>query len=87
MPSSTTSFRAPCAADPGIAVRLVLLVLRAYQLAVSPLIGAHCRFAPSCSAYMAIAIERYGLVAGTGRGLRRLSRCHPWNAGGFDPVD
>jgi putative membrane protein insertion efficiency factor len=65
----------------------VLVLLRIYQLAVSPLLGAHCRFAPSCSAYMAEAIRRHGLTAGTWRGLRRIARCHPWHEGGFDPVD
>ena len=87
MPSSTTSYRAFCAPESGLAVRLALVVLRVYQLAVSPLLGAHCRFAPSCSAYMATAIERHGLFAGGWRGLRRLGRCHPWHDGGFDPVD
>lgn len=101
MPMSTTSCPAPSTSirrterrggrtsplDSWGVQRLALIAIRLYQLAVSPLLGAHCRFAPSCSAYMAAAIERYGLVAGGWRGLRRLARCHPWHAGGFDPVD
>lgn len=69
-----------------MARRAVLGLIRAYQLAVSPLLGAHCRFAPSCSAYMAEAIRRYGVATGIWYGLRRLSRCHPLRDGGFDPV-
>lgn len=63
-----------------------LALIRAYQLAISPLLGQHCRFAPSCSTYAAEAIQRYGIVRGGWRGARRIARCHPWNAGGFDPV-
>ncbi len=65
-----------------IAVGLV----KAYQVAVSPWLGARCRFAPSCSAYTVEAIERYGLRRGVWMALRRILRCHPWHAGGWDPV-
>ncbi len=58
-----------------------------YRVAISPLLGPNCRFTPSCSAYAAEAITRYGLLAGGWRGLRRLARCHPFNAGGFDPLE
>ncbi|MCX8073899.1 MAG: membrane protein insertion efficiency factor YidD [Candidatus Binatia bacterium] len=60
--------------------------IRVYQLAVSPLLGSHCRFAPSCSAYAAEAFRRHGPWRGALLALRRLSRCHPWNDGGWDPV-
>lgn len=66
--------------------RTVLAAIRAYQVFVSPWLGEHCRFAPSCSAYAAEAIRRHGVLAGSWYGLRRLSRCHPLRPGGFDPV-
>jgi uncharacterized protein len=66
--------------------RLFLCVIRAYQLFVSPLLGPRCRFYPSCSCYAHTAIERYGALRGSWLGMRRLLRCHPFNAGGYDPV-
>ncbi len=66
--------------------RILLLGLRGYRYFLSPLLGNQCRFAPTCSCYATEAIERYGAWRGTGLALRRLSRCHPWNAGGWDPV-
>jgi len=65
---------------------VALLLIRAYQTALSPLLGKHCRFEPTCSSYTYEAIERYGFVRGTLLGLRRLLRCHPFHAGGIDPV-
>ena len=65
---------------------LLLALIRAYQYAVSPFLGRRCRFVPSCSEYTAEALERYGAVKGSRLGLKRISRCHPWNPGGFDPV-
>ena len=64
---------------------LVISLVRVYQRTLSPLLGNVCRFEPSCSRYMVGAIEKYGLIRGVARGIRRLSRCHPWNPGGFDP--
>ena len=61
-------------------------LLRIYKLLVSPLLPSACRFHPTCSEYMREAIEKHGVVKGVGRGLRRLSRCHPFHEGGFDPV-
>jgi putative membrane protein insertion efficiency factor len=65
---------------------IALKTLRLYQIAISPFLGANCRFHPSCSHYAIEAIERFGVVAGSYLALRRLSRCHPMNPGGFDPV-
>lgn len=65
---------------------LLLAIIRFYQLVLSPVLGSNCRFYPSCSAYTAEAIQKYGSVKGIYLGARRISRCHPWNAGGFDPV-
>jgi putative membrane protein insertion efficiency factor len=65
---------------------LLLLVLRAYQYALRPLLGANCRFYPSCSDYSQEAIERYGAARGSWLAVRRIARCHPYHAGGYDPV-
>lgn len=65
---------------------LPLFLIRCYQVAISPLLGPSCRFYPSCSCYSHTAIERFGVVRGIWLGARRIARCHPFNAGGFDPV-
>jgi putative membrane protein insertion efficiency factor len=62
------------------------IFIRAYQLMLSPLIGPSCRFYPSCSQYGIEAIETHGSLRGTWLTLKRISRCHPWHEGGFDPV-
>jgi len=64
----------------------LLLLLRGYKRLLSPLLPAACRFEPTCSVYMMQAVESYGALRGFGMGLRRLSRCHPFHAGGYDPV-
>jgi len=61
-------------------------LIRVYTLIVSPLLPSACRFHPTCSEYMKDAVEKHGVVKGVGMGLRRLSRCHPFHQGGFDPV-
>lgn len=66
--------------------KLLLLLIRGYRYFISPLMGNHCRFYPSCSAYAAEAVTRHGPLSGSWLSLRRLSRCHPWHAGGVDPV-
>ena len=65
---------------------LLLLLLRGYQYTVRPLMGANCRFHPSCSEYAREAIERHGALRGSWLASRRLLRCHPYHPGGFDPV-
>jgi hypothetical protein len=65
---------------------LIIKLIRGYQYLVSPWLGNHCRFYPSCSGYAMTAIERFGVLRGTGLALRRLMRCHPWHPGGIDPV-
>lgn len=66
--------------------KLALLLIRFYQKFISPFKPPTCRFYPSCSEYTYQAIARYGLLKGGWLGLKRLSRCHPWNPGGYDPV-
>ena len=68
-----------------VASGLAIALIRAYQVAVSPLLGPACRFEPSCSRYMIGAIEKYGLIRGVAKGLARVGRCHPWHPGGYDP--
>jgi len=65
---------------------LLRLLIRGYQLLVSPLLGPRCRFHPSCSQYAIEALGQHGSLRGGWLALRRLSRCHPWHAGGYDPV-
>jgi len=66
--------------------RGAVLVIRGYQLLLSPFLGSNCRYHPSCSEYACEAIARYGLLKGSWLGIKRLGRCHPWHPGGFDPV-
>jgi len=66
--------------------KVLSLLIRAYRYVVSPLLGMHCRFHPSCSAYALEALERYGTARGAWLALRRLVRCHPWHPGGYDPL-
>jgi putative membrane protein insertion efficiency factor len=66
--------------------RLLTSLIRVYRYALSPMLGASCRFYPSCSAYALEAIERHGPLHGSWLALRRLLRCHPWHEGGVDPV-
>ena len=64
----------------------LLALLRAYRRWLSPLLGARCRFHPSCSQYASQALERHGSARGAYLALQRLLRCHPFSAGGVDPV-
>ena len=66
--------------------RLLMALVRADRLLLSPWLGASCRFEPTCSLYALGALERHGAAAGSYLTLRRLARCHPWCAGGHDPV-
>lgn len=65
---------------------LALALIRLYQLTLSPILGRGCRYEPTCSAYTYEAIAKYGLLRGAYLGGRRLLRCHPFHAGGVDPV-
>jgi uncharacterized protein len=64
----------------------MLGLIRLYQFFLSPWVGNHCRFHPTCSEYASDAIVKYGSMRGSWLALRRLSRCHPWHPGGADPI-
>ncbi|MBX7256232.1 MAG: membrane protein insertion efficiency factor YidD [Candidatus Hydrogenedentes bacterium] len=69
--------------------RVLVAIVRLYQLTLSPLLnlfGPCCRFTPSCSQYAIDALRKYGALRGTGFAIRRIARCHPFHAGGYDPV-
>lgn len=66
--------------------KLLIGLLRAYQYALSPMLGRSCRFFPSCSEYAIEALGRHGALRGSYLAARRVLRCHPWNPGGYDPV-
>ncbi|WP_374685639.1 membrane protein insertion efficiency factor YidD [Promineifilum sp.] len=65
---------------------LALLLIRLYQNTISRVMPPSCRFTPSCSVYGYQAIEKYGLFKGGWMAVKRISRCHPWHPGGYDPV-
>ena len=66
--------------------RLLVLLLRGYRYAISPLYGQVCRYHPTCSAYALEAVTEHGSLRGSWLAVRRIARCHPWAAGGVDPV-
>ncbi|MDV3352244.1 membrane protein insertion efficiency factor YidD [Leptothoe sp. LEGE 181152] len=68
-------------------MKLVLKALiRSYQILISPLLPATCRYTPSCSSYALVAIERFGPLRGSWMAIKRIVRCNPWHEGGYDPV-
>lgn len=74
------------AARPSVAARLLMALISAYRRFISPLLGARCRFYPSCSAYGLEAVRVHGALRGSWLAVRRIGRCQPFNPGGVDPV-
>ena len=66
--------------------RILMWLVQGYRRFISPMFGRHCRFEPTCSAYALEALREHGALRGISLTVRRLARCQPWNAGGFDPV-
>lgn len=66
--------------------RICILLIKFYRVFLSPLKPPTCRFIPTCSAYALIAIEKYGVLRGGYLSVRRILKCHPFHAGGYDPV-
>lgn len=65
---------------------IFIFPVKVYQYAVSPLLGANCRFSPTCSEYTIQAVKEWGPLKGTWLGMKRISKCHPWGGHGYDPV-
>jgi len=64
--------------------KLILKSVKFYQNYISPSLGRHCRFYPTCSQYFYLSVEKYGIKKGAWKGIKRILRCHPWNPGGVD---
>ena len=64
---------------------ILIAIVRVYQFTLSPLLGRHCRFEPSCSHYFIEAVQKYGALRGSAKGIWRICRCNPWTPGGYDP--
>ncbi len=69
-----------------LAAKVGVKMIRMYQVALSPLLPAACRFTPSCSQYTLVAVKRFGFFKGCFLGIKRIGRCHPFHEGGYDPV-
>ena len=67
-------------------LKVILIIIKGYQLIISPLIGPRCRFAPTCSQYALESFEKHGLFRGLVLSLKRIGKCHPFHAGGIDEV-
>ncbi len=66
--------------------KVLLFMIRCYQVGISPLLGSHCRFLPTCSVYTYEAIAKHGVLKGIFLGAKRILKCHPFHPGGHDPV-
>lgn len=66
--------------------RVLIFLIKSYRYVLSPFIGQHCRFEPTCSCYGIEAVERHGALYGSWLTIKRIARCHPWCEGGYDPV-
>ncbi|MDE5573541.1 MAG: membrane protein insertion efficiency factor YidD [Muribaculaceae bacterium] len=66
--------------------RLLIIPIKFYQLAISPMFPASCRFTPTCSAYAIEALKKHGPIKGLWLTIKRIARCHPWGGSGYDPV-
>ncbi|HEX9253811.1 MAG TPA: membrane protein insertion efficiency factor YidD [Ignavibacteriaceae bacterium] len=74
--------------DPFLKILAVpfIVLIKVYQLLISPLFPSSCRYTPTCSHYTAEALKKYGIIKGGWLGIKRISRCHPWGGSGYDPV-
>jgi len=66
--------------------KIIIYLIKIYQITLSPILGSNCRFQPTCSQYMIEAIDLHGVLKGLGLGFKRISKCHPLGAKGYDPV-
>jgi len=63
-----------------------VLLIRVYQLIISPMLGSNCRFIPTCSEYAMESLKEYGLIKGIFLSIKRIGKCHPWGSHGYDPI-
>jgi len=84
--NSIFGFLGPNGAGKTTTIKLLLGLIRLYQLTLSPWLGTQCRFDPTCSRYAAEAMTRFGVRRGVWLAAKRLGRCHPWGRSGYDPV-
>ena len=84
--SALSTLRGTARAARRLPQKLLVALVKAYRLLLSPWLGSSCRFEPSCSAYSLQALQQLGAVKGSYLTLARLARCHPWCHGGYDPV-
>ena len=64
----------------------LIIVIRAYQLIISPMLGSNCRFSPTCSEYTIESFKAHGLIKGLFLAIKRIGKCHPWGGHGYDPI-
>ena len=64
----------------------LVLLIRGYQLIISPVLGSNCRFMPTCSEYVLESLKKYGLIKGSFLSIKRIGKCHPWGGHGYDPI-
>ena len=69
-----------------IFINISISTINLYKYLISPLLGNNCRYLPTCSEYTKESIIKYGVVKGFWLGLKRISKCHPWGKGGYDPI-
>ena len=67
-------------------ISTLLIIIKAYQLIISPIIGSNCRFLPTCSEYAIESLKSYGLIKGIFLTVKRIGKCHPWGSHGYDPI-
>lgn len=66
--------------------QILIALIKLYRYALSPYLAPSCRYTPTCSSYAIEAVQRFGIFRGSWMAMRRISRCHPWHAAGYDPV-
>ena len=69
-----------------VATFTLLILIRGYQLIISPLLGSNCRFMPTCSEYAMESLRSHGLIKGSYLTIKRIGKCHPWGSHGYDPI-
>ena len=86
MPKTEPSNNRPSALNLSVFSRILVGLVKVYQMAISPYLAPRCRFQPTCSHYMIEAVHAHGGVRGGWLGLKRIAKCHPWGGFGYDPV-